>query len=103
MARKRIITDMKAYRKEYKSKPQHIKRRKELIKKNLCECGGKYDSEHYTAHTKTRKHNKYLSVVLMNEPLIDFECPHFETVDITYFQIFDFENATDELDGYLSL
>ncbi len=61
------------------------------------------DKEKRNIQTLATTQSKYLSDVLMNEPLKDFECPSFETVDMTYFQIFDFENATDELDGYLSL
>ena len=38
------------------------------------------------------KEYKYLSEKLMKEPLEDFNHPPFHTVDMTYFQPFDFDD-----------
>lgn len=79
--------DIKEYRKVYKMKNENKQRRKQLIQKHMCQCGGKYDDDHKTRHEQSRKHLRYLGEQLMQDPIIeDFEHPSFETVDMTYFE-----------------
>jgi hypothetical protein len=88
----KLTENMKQYMKEYKSTNKFKKRRRELQKTQICECGGKYTKEHKNFHETSRKHNKYLSEKLMKEPLEDFNHPPFHTVDMTYFQPFDLDD-----------
>ena len=97
MTRLKVKTvDMKEYRKVYKSKIENKQRRRELVKHNKCECGGKYTDEHKTFHEGSRKHLRFLGNQLMQEPIEDFEHPPFETVDMTYFHVFDFDDIQFE-------
>lgn len=89
----KLTENRKQYMKEYKSTNDFKKRRKEKQQiKQFCECGGKYTKEHQISHSRSKKHNKYLSEKLMFEPLEDFDYPPFHTVDMTYFQPFDFDD-----------
>jgi len=96
----------KEYQKKYKSRPEVKKRRNELKRRIFCQCGGKYTNEHPKNHSLTQRHLRYLANTLMKEPLYEFEAPPFETVDMTYFRVFDLDMDLDtdiEIDSDLDL
>lgn len=57
--------NIKEYMKKYKSTDAFKRRRRENLKYYICECGGRYDSEHKNSHIKSKKHQKYNNKVLL--------------------------------------
>jgi hypothetical protein len=74
------------YNKEYKKSDRYKKRRKQLLTKYRCDCGGKYDSEHKNWHMKSKRHQRYEA---MKVKLEDFEVPNFEDLDTYNHEIFN--------------
>lgn len=107
---KRVKTaDIKEYMKKYKSTDAFRRRRKENLKYYICECGGRYDSEHKNSHIKSKKHQRYNNKVLLEiidelENMDMFYCEYTEKIlddldKVDEGSFFDTDDSLDELNA----
>jgi|TARA_R110000744_G_C19203301_1_gene545201 hypothetical protein len=58
----------------------------------LCSCGFKFDTYHLCRHQYKPEEAEQFEKNLMDEPIIDFIPPPFDTLDMTHFHPFDFDD-----------
>jgi hypothetical protein len=72
----------KTYQAIYKKTPQFKINRQAHLKRWICECGGRVDSDHVNRHLDSKKHQRFL----MNMDMVDFIPPPFESVCFSDFE-----------------